>query len=324
MDPLSSIIEDLRGLNLTSDEGQRQAYNTIRSHVNNSVQSRINNSYKAPKPQLFSGGRDALVTRDWLEQLERYCKRTNFPEDEWSSAAIDHLRGTALTWFRTSKLSENTPWASFKSAFTKEFRPSDHERHILMELRDLKQRDVKEIGTYINRFRDLALQLDDPIDHMLREYFVAGLMLHTQVQVEIANPKSWQEAIQVAERINDIYARAVSKTKTTFLLPQPAQNNHELPKAEPMDVDNLKTLLAHFTALASPTTELSNIHRPLGKLMPKEREYLRRIGACFKCRKPGHLAANCRMGRSFNNFEITTEGGDKENDQNSGKDKGEA
>ncbi|KAG0313592.1 hypothetical protein BGZ99_008729 [Dissophora globulifera] len=213
MDPLSSLTENPKSVNLSSDDGQRQAYTNIRPYINNSIQSRSSRIYKAPQPQLFSGGLDALATRDWLEHLEMYCTHTNFPEKEWSSAAVDYLRGTALNWFRTSKLSESTPWASFKSAFIKEFCRADHEGNIPMELRDLKQRDVKEITPYINRFRELVLQLDDPADDMLRECFVAGLVLQTQVQVQIADPKSWQEAMQVAERINGIYARAGSKTK---------------------------------------------------------------------------------------------------------------
>ncbi|KAG0308425.1 hypothetical protein BGZ99_001147 [Dissophora globulifera] len=285
MDPLNSLIENLKFLNLSSNEGRAQAYTSIQSHVN-STQNHTSNSYKAPQPQLFSGGRDALATRDWLEQLERYCKRTNFPEEEWSSAAVDYLRSTALTWFRTSKLAEKTPWELFKKAFIAEFRPADHERNILMELRDLKQRDVKEMTTYINQFRDLALQLYDPADEMLREYFVAGLISQTQVQVQIADPKSWQEAIQVSERINGIFARSASKTKTTFMQPQSAPKNHELPKAEPMDID------AMFN-----TTGINAFQRGqpgLIKLSPQERAHLTRTGGCFRCRKQGHLASQCR------------------------------
>jgi hypothetical protein len=35
--------------------------------------------------------------------------------------------------------------------------------------------------------------------------------------------------------------------------------------------------------------------QPLGKLDPKTREHLAKTGGCFRCRQPGHLAANCPL-----------------------------
>jgi hypothetical protein len=38
-------------------------------------------------------------------------------------------------------------------------------------------------------------------------------------------------------------------------------------------------------------------------LSPQERERLRQRGACFRCRKDGHMANECRSGKRFNNME---------------------
>lgn len=322
MDPsIQNLVSGLGQLNLSQNGDREQAYAQIASALADAAKQAACHSYKAPKPQLFHGGRDALATRDWLEQLERYCKRTTLPPTEWTSAAIDHLRGTALTWFRMSHLRETTPWDAFKTEFTKEFKPSDHEHSILMELRDLKQASVKEISAYINRFRDLALQLDNPADDMLREYFIAGLVEKTQIQVQIANPDTWQEAVKVAERINGVYARALAKSKPTYMT-TPTPNQSALPPAEPMDVDSMRVLLANLASLTNAGTTVANFRRHnkgrLPKLDKKEKERCLRLGLCFRCRKKGHMAEGCTGDVAMYSIEA-----DDDNENDSGKEQGE-
>lgn len=312
MDDLARLIGSL---SLTADDAL-----TLTAALDR-VRANAASSYKAPKPSLFVGGRNALATRDWLQELERYCRRTALPREEWTSAAVDHLRGPASTWFQTTSMTDRSSWDDFKAAFLTEFRPSDHQRSILMELRTLKQPSVKDMTTYVNRFRDLALQLDKPVDEMLREYFIEGLVIDTRVQVEIANPSTWSDAIRVAERINGVFARAQQHQRHIYI-PTTATTNHAAPTTataaptvapsyldgigEPMDIDNIRFRTTN--------------RRPLGRLTDAEREELRRIGACFRCRRPGHRATDCRsapaQGRRLNSVEVNA------GDDDSGKAKG--
>lgn len=294
---MESLIEDISNLDLEVQANRQNVASRIQAMIE---QARTVTSYKAPKPQIFQGGRNAIIARDWLDDLEGYCTQTNLPLDRWTGAAFDYLRGSARSWFRTAGLSRQTPWENFKSAFQIEFKPSDHERNILIELRDLKQISINDITNYIHRFRDLAFQLENPSDDMLREYFIAGLITQTQVQVQIANPTTWNEAISSAERINGVFSRALSKEKSVPIMAhnQSPQPRHiELPPGEPMELDNLQ--------------------RPLKKLSLAERDRLRRIGACFRCRRTGHMASRCRSKTALNNIEP------EETPGNQGKDGGE-
>ncbi|KAF9399826.1 hypothetical protein BGZ94_005636, partial [Podila epigama] len=234
---VDDLIRKLQGLDLSSDIGQQSAREQLAAYRATPPPPQV--TYKAPRPQVFSGCRNALATRDWLESMECYCKRSNVPATEWTEAAVDYLRGTARTWFRLSGLPLNTDWQTFKSAFTKEFKPSDHKQATIRELRELRQTSLKTIDVYINRFRDLALQLDDPSDTMLREYFIQGLVTDTQLQVQLANPSTWQEAISVAERVNAVFVSVRYKTKTDFMpanAPNPSSKDQvEAPQGEPMD-----------------------------------------------------------------------------------------
>ncbi|KAF9272089.1 hypothetical protein BGZ68_002713, partial [Mortierella alpina] len=120
----------------------------------------------------------------------------------------------------------------------------------------------------------------------------------TQLQVQIANPRTWQEAIAVAERINSVYVRVRHKVKADFM-PTQSQNiaqkaQSDLPAGEPMDVDHLSAFLASMTNTFKRNTTQYASRKPLPKLTPTERAHLRRIGACYRCRKLGHIADKCR------------------------------
>jgi hypothetical protein len=63
-----------------------------------------------------------------------------------------------------------------------------------------------------------------------------------------------------------------------------------------MELDNLRLEL---NALRQQLQQSS-----IPKLSSQERDRLRQRGACFKCRRDGHIARNC-PGRSFNNLSIS-------------------
>ncbi|KAF9948094.1 hypothetical protein BGZ72_009935, partial [Mortierella alpina] len=158
MATIDEVINNLQRLNLSSESDRKAAREQLQALYTSASRNQV--TYKAPRPQVFTGGRNALATRDWLESMECYCKRSNVPTTGWTEAAVDHLRGTARAWFRLSGLSITADWDTFKTEFTKEFIPSDLKQAIIRELRELRQNNLKNIDVYINRFRDLALQLD--------------------------------------------------------------------------------------------------------------------------------------------------------------------
>ncbi|KAG0364191.1 hypothetical protein BGZ54_007754 [Gamsiella multidivaricata] len=301
MDSIDSLVNSLSSLNLSNASDRQRAYNQIQSAFQDL--SRSVSTDKASKPPLFHGGRDALVTRNWLEELERYCRRTNLAQKEWTFVAVDHLRGTALTWYHTSTLTDDTSWEVFKTAFVAESKSPGRERSILMELRELRQTSIKDITSYITRFCDLVLQLSNPTDDRLREYFISGLVTQVQLQVEIANLSTWQQAVKVAERINGVYVRAETKTKPTYVASQ-------APTAEPMNVEAMRVLLANLANLANfvpNAINVASLHRRfLPKLDQAEKARCFREGRCYRCRRFGHIAENCRGEQTFNNFETPT------------------
>ena len=75
------------------------------------------------------------------------------------------------------------------------------------------------------------------------------------------------------------------------------------------------TGLTNIANLTSAATTISHFSQPLGKLTQAEKERLLKIGACFRCRRRGHRAVECRAGQTLNNLETDNQSNDSGKDQ---------
>ncbi|KAG0195334.1 hypothetical protein BGX28_001637 [Mortierella sp. GBA30] len=147
--------------------------------------------------------------------------------------------------------------------------------------------------------------------------YMNGLEPETSKEVRLRQPETMAQAVHQASIVHGILH---PNGPTSVSAPS-------LPATQPMDLDAVSVLISHLASLTganvkvkpspSLTTNVAYLRRPLGKLTPAERERLRKIGACFRCRRKGHLAADCHA-TSFNNLEAEND------DDESGKDLGEA
>ncbi|KAF9117648.1 hypothetical protein BG015_006899 [Linnemannia schmuckeri] len=81
-----------------------------------------------------------------------------------------------------------------------------------------------------------------------------------------------------------------------------------------MDIDNLHVAINNLTTqvnyLSRNNGNTNNAPRP-PKLTPEDKAYLIAKKGCFRCRKIGHMASQCRtfpstqQPRQFNNVEVT-------------------
>ena len=94
------------------------------------------------------------------------------------------------------------------------------------------------------------------------EYFVSGLKTRSKQEIILRNPETLEEAYQLAYRLDNLFQRTQSTWKPV---------NPSPPVSDPMDIGHVSGA-------------------PLKKLTNEEREALRNAGACFRCRKTGHIA----------------------------------
>jgi hypothetical protein len=151
------------------------------------------------------------------------------------------------------------------------------------ELMQLKQTN-KEFGTFFAEFHRLALESemhDDALPTLLENALSKELrdQLISATSVPTTDYHAFAKFLQELENRRRYYTTSHLSvhlprhlTSTTVVTPAFKQVDRSQPAGEPMDLST---------------------HRTLKPLDNTERQRLREIGACFRCRKPGHMASKC-------------------------------
>ena len=144
------------------------------------------------------------------------------------------------------------------------------------------------VAEYISRFCNLVMQLSEQSSLMLVDKFIRDLKPKTRIELELKDPKNLDEAFRLADRYDAIVYRKMFSTEMDNYS-KPTTIEYEA-GGEPMQLDALH--LNKNTKGKHQGTKLRENTR-LQKLSDEERTHLRRLGACFRCRKTGHMAREC-------------------------------
>ncbi|KAG0205410.1 hypothetical protein BGX28_002981 [Mortierella sp. GBA30] len=328
MTDISAVTNAMAELSLTPEQQQhllnalKQVVETQQPAQNDELQQRAAANDEARtlaavlKPariKPYEGAIDADLCLNFIDNQEEYFNIVNLSQNLWVKYTAVNLDGDAKAWWRNSDLTINSPWKDFRAAFIEYHTPPNAVAAARYELERLKQK-LLSVKEYSSRFRRLLRLIPDMDAGTALHIYMNGLEPDTGKEVRLRQPENLAQAVHQAATIHAIlYPNGPTKTSTPAL-------------ATAMDLDAVSVLVAHLTNLVNTNTNpvtnqsttVANFRRPLGKLTSVERERLRKIGACFRCRRKGHLATDCRVPPSaLNNIEAENDDG------NSGKDQGE-
>ena len=181
-------------------------------------------------------------------------------------------------------------WNEFVQEFKKAFSPIDTQGTAMAQLVNLRQ-GKRDLTEYIATFNQLALRAKVHDDVNKCNYFIQGLnaefadalVLQGQCHftdyakltancISFANDRARLEGIRKARGFKGRFQNNYGNSSNPRYTPS-FRHSQKDPNA--MDVD---------------TTDVR-----LGKLTDKDREYLRENNGCFRCRKLGHMAKDCRV-----------------------------
>jgi Retrotransposon gag protein/Zinc knuckle len=239
-------------------------------------------SVKPNKPPTYNGTRDMSTLKTWIFSMKRYLTLTETPPNLMVSLASTFLVDAASTWYqaweaafedfiRVSRPDNmSISWDDFVTHLTNNFKPPNY----LQSLRDkwFNLQQTTSVSHYVSDFKAIRLQLNVTDDEAL-DKFVRGLKHDVRREVVIRGPTSLEEAINVADRYDQV------TFEIDKVMPRPLSSFHSIERSTgvvPMEID----------AMFSPRA-------PLPKLTGAERDKLRQSKSCFRCRQPGHFAANC-------------------------------
>lgn len=248
-------------------------------------------------PSKYSGTRDIVTLDSWISSVNSYfiLSHAKTPYIYYSLTTL--LDGEAGVWFRytySETQASTLTWPTVRDTLRQYFTPVNHLHQLQNVYTTLRQ--TTTVDAYTTRFSEVILQLaaNDVIipDQMLLHQYIHGLKPATRLQVQIENPASLREAARIATTYDTIrfatrtpFSQYENTTRSPFYNPKNEDN-----RGEPMQLDNLVLNEIEIDALH---TKASQSSKQLTKLTAEDRQHLRKLGACFKCRQPGHMAREC-------------------------------
>ncbi len=258
---------------------------------------------KPQRPTPYAGEIDADACNNFIDNQKEYFMVVKLGVGEWVQYTALNLISDAKSWWRSSGLTINTPWAHFEADFLAFHTPPNAVAAAREALESLKQ-GKRSVALYTHEFRRLLRRVPTLDKGTALHWFVKGLESDTSKEVKLRQPTTLEAAISTATLIHSI------------LYPN---GPVVAPKNTPtdMEVDNLHVAINNLTAQVNYLSQGSNRgnNAPrLPKLTPAEKAYLIANKGCFRCRKLGHMGSNCRTypnqqqqqrqpSRQFNNLE---------------------
>jgi hypothetical protein len=264
----------------------------------------INQILKPQRPEPYAGEIDADGCNNFIDNQKEYFTIVDLALSDWVQYTALNLKSDAKSWWRASGLTIATPWHIFEDAFLTFHTPPNAIAAAREAMESLKQ-GKRSVAQYTHEFRRLQRRVPSlDIDTALH-WYVKGLESNTSKEVKLRQPHDLEHAIHQASLVHSILFPEFPTLTTTA------------PKSDSaMDIDNL------HVAINNLTTQVNNLSRNNGfgnsthatprppKLTPEDKAYLIAKKGCFRCRRIGHMASQCRafptqqQPRQFNNIEV--------------------
>lgn len=238
---------------------------------------------KPARPTRYSGVKDYTTIENWIASVNSYFALTSAKPPHVYHYLNTNFADDAAIWFRyhyREDQAETLTWEEVRTALRNFFTPPNKDRRLHDEWAQLRQ--ITTVAEYVGRFYKLGMQLPPMEPTHLLDKFLRGLKPKTRMELELKDPQTLAEAIRLADRFDSIvYRKTVPLAPST---PSHSYSNEYESGGEPMQIDAMRT---------KPKTPPTPRTTTLKKLTAEERTHLRNLGACFRCRRTGHLAREC-------------------------------
>src|SRR5882724_203136 len=231
---------------------------------------------KANKPTEFTGS--YTKSEEFLQECETYIDLTEPSASDRAKIAfiLTYLKGPAPSaWKRQYIISTNNrsdTFDEFKARFNAAYGDPNKKSNALTKLERLFQGKCP-FEQYLANFLILKAKTGLQDESYLIRRLVNGLNERLRLKTMTMGKSTWNLEKHIEE------LREWETSHNNYQGFTPFQPKHSSSQGTPMDVDKKK----------STTVRTQN----LPKLTPQLRNELRKKGACFRCRKPGHMSREC-------------------------------
>jgi len=248
---------------------------------------------KSKQPEKYDGSRDFQKIDNWIASMDSY-----FAITEAQPSLIYHYLNTifineAATWFRYTygKMDPSTvTWMTIRTALLNYFVRSNHTRRLRDQWAGARQ--ISTVTEYHAYLAQLAMQIENISEEEFSNKFIRELKSNTRTKLKFRDPQIIEQTVKWANTLNARYYRKQNSQQyyNTFSSNQVYQEDN---RGESMQIDTLQAINKTSAAIQIDAFKTKPRQFKLNKLTEKDRNHLRSIGACFRCRQKGHMAHEC-------------------------------
>ena len=215
-----------------------------------------------------------LIT--FLRNFEKYAELMRLHGKEKGIAFSAMLVDDAAIWYQT--LERVYEWDEFKREFLRRFRDPQAEENARVKLHQLRQ--TTSAKRYTEEFKRLAACIPDLTEKDRLQTYKHGLKTELRRDLTIMKVHTFDDAVKEAEELDEIsfqerLRNSDEKKRTTIRTEKVTKVTEKLRDRKPGDASKDGTTTRYTDA------------------QTKERQELRKKGACFNCKQLGHIALAC-------------------------------
>ena len=155
------------------------------------------------KPATFSGSSKDVSGQEFIDRLNDYFSLVHVVDDAGKLYITSTLlTGKAANWWRNVGKKLNLGWEAFCVRFAKYFTMGKRQVEMRLKLRELRQ--TGDLEDYIDRYYDISNYIPHTSSADLKWDFVLGLQPDYRAQVQLAEPRTLEDAVKAARSFYDV------------------------------------------------------------------------------------------------------------------------